>query len=75
LESNPVTNQNDPIPFRIELDNGVTITGKLSEQAFAQIIRDPSNLSSVVHDVPAGSAVSIVLPPSIIRELSVGDFV
>ena len=64
---------NDIVPFRIVLRNGITITGKLSDAALLNVIRDPSNLHLVEHQLPAGSAVAIVLPPSPIDEYSTGD--
>jgi hypothetical protein len=71
MDSEDDSTPGDLINFRIVLRNGITISGPISESVLPHIIRDPSNLSSVVHEIPAGAAVAIALPPSVIDEYSI----
>lgn len=73
--SSPDTNS-DPdytVPVRIELDCGLTITGTVAAGVFLKLFRDPSDLRSVINGIPAGVAVSTVLPPSTILKIAVGE--
>ena len=60
------------LKVEIQLECGFKIEGVVPQALLKRLFRDPSNLDSVVDELPAGTAVSVVLPPSIVQKYSVG---
>ncbi len=64
-----------PIQFTYRIKCGeyvCTVSGTLPRNKLEMILRDPSNLNTVVSDLPAGSAVTVLLPPGTLASMSIG---
>jgi hypothetical protein len=60
----PDENPDKMIRFEYVFDSGFTVSGTVKRAALERLFRDPSNLQSVITEIPAGTAIAVVLPPA-----------